>query len=201
MHDQVFACWWRRSGTTGLVRSFALALIALAVIAPPDVAEAQSRKLWKALATGQAIALMRHARAPGKKDSPNINLYDCSTQRNLSSGGRAQARRTGAYFRKRGIRSANVFSSAWCRCKQTAQLLGFGGVSVTSTLNALAKGPTAQAQTSGLAALIRNASTSGATILVTHKTNIKALTGITPASGETLIVNRSSRVIGRIPAR
>ena len=161
----------------------------------------QSRNLWKALASGQAVGLMRHASAPGSKEPANFNLYSCATQRNLSAGGRAQARRTGAYFRKMGVKSAAIYSSAFCRCKQTAQLLRLGSVSVSNKLNALSKGSKDSSQTASLASLIRNARRGGATILVTHMTNIKSLTGITPSSGETLIVNRSGKVLGRIRPR
>ena len=54
---------------------------------------------------------------------PDFKVDDCATQRNLSDEGRAQARRIGARFRANGIETAKVFSSQWCRCRETAELL------------------------------------------------------------------------------
>lgn len=172
------------------------------LFAPTGPTRAQSQSLVKALASGEAVALMRHALAPGTKEPANFTLAVCSTQRNLSAGGRAQARRTGAWLRANGVSSAKVFSSAWCRCRDTARLLGFGGVQPRPVLNALAKGKAqTAAQTARLRAFISGAK-GGAVILVTHKWNIAALTGITPNSGESIVVSTSGgRVLGRIPAK
>ncbi|TIM16559.1 MAG: histidine phosphatase family protein, partial [Mesorhizobium sp.] len=74
-----------------------------------------SEPLWAALRSGKAIALLRHAAAPGSGDSPGFRLGDCSTQRNLSAEGRAQSRAIGDLFRANGISSAAVYSSQWCR--------------------------------------------------------------------------------------
>lgn len=165
-------------------------------------AGAQSQSLVKALANGSAVALMRHALAPGTKEPANFKLAVCSTQRNLSAEGRAQAQRTGAWLRAQGVASAKVYTSAWCRCRDTAKLLGFGGVTQLPVLNALAKAKAqARRQTAHLRAFIK-ARKRGAVILVTHKWNIADLTGITPGSGESIVVSTDgARVLGRIPAR
>ncbi|MEM8976627.1 MAG: histidine phosphatase family protein [Pseudomonadota bacterium] len=166
-------------------------------------AQAQSRAAWSALKSGKAVALLRHAKAPlrpgaVKQKGPRIvNLMDCSSQRNLSAAGRAQARRIGRAFRKRGISSARIISSAYCRTVDTARLLALGGVQTNYDINALSR-PTARQQTAGFRALLRNAPSGMATILITHKSNIRALIGIGPASGETIIVTRSGRVLGRM---
>lgn len=181
-------------------------LMSAAVLVSTIPASAQSQRVWQALRTGQAVALLRHAKAPRtgprrrSRQPVVVNLMNCASQRNLSTAGRAQARRIGAYYRRRGIRSARVISSAYCRTADTARLLGFGGVSFDYDLNALSR-PTAGSQTSGLRRLIRGATSGQATILVTHKTNIRAATGVTPASGDAVVVNRRGRVIGRIRAR
>ena len=47
---------------------------------------------WDALRAPGAIALMRHAIAPGGGDPASFVLGDCSTQRNLDGRGRAQAK-------------------------------------------------------------------------------------------------------------
>ncbi|MEM9356984.1 MAG: hypothetical protein AAGB04_12295, partial [Pseudomonadota bacterium] len=63
------------------------------------------------------------------------------------------------------------------------------------------KGPSSGYQKSALAAMIRSSPSGQATILVTHSSNIRAVTGVKPASGETLLVNRRGRVVGRIAPR
>lgn len=74
------------------------------------------------LREGRCVIAFRHALAPGNFDPPEFKLGDCSTQRNLSDGGRAQARRIGEWFETRGLSPARVRSSPWCRCVDTAQI-------------------------------------------------------------------------------
>ena len=56
---------------------------------------------WGALRTPGAMAIMRHALAPGGGDPSNHTIDDCTTQRNLSEAGRAQARAIGEALRSR----------------------------------------------------------------------------------------------------
>lgn len=74
------------------------------------------------LREGGVVIAFRHALAPGTFDPPEFRVGDCRTQRNLSDGGRAQARRIGEWFEARGLQPARVRSSPWCRCVDTAQL-------------------------------------------------------------------------------
>lgn len=57
------------------------------------------------LRKGGVVVLFRHALAPGTFDPPGMRLGDCSTQRNLSDAGRAQARRIGTAQRNRVARA------------------------------------------------------------------------------------------------
>ena len=50
-----------------------------------------NKKLLNQLKDGKKLIFIRHAYAPGSGDPSNFNLNDCSTQRNLSDGGRKQA--------------------------------------------------------------------------------------------------------------
>ncbi|NJK72737.1 MAG: hypothetical protein HC926_05660 [Synechococcaceae cyanobacterium SM2_3_60] len=74
----------------------------LLAIAP---AAAANPAVWARLRTpDQAyFVLMRHALAPGTGDPAAFTLNDCTTQRNLSAEGRAQAEQTGAAFRAEGV--------------------------------------------------------------------------------------------------
>ena len=74
------------------------------------------------LRQGNVVIAFRHALAPGTFDPPGFQPGVCSTQRNLSDEGRAQARRIGEWFKAAGLQPARVRSSPWCRCLDTATL-------------------------------------------------------------------------------
>lgn len=118
-----------------MLKPLALVLVVgWALISAPG-AKADDARLWAALADGSAFAMMRHALAPGTGDPANFQLDDCATQRNLSEEGRRQAREIGERFRANGIADAQVVSSQWCRCRDTAELLGFPGWEDLPALN------------------------------------------------------------------
>ncbi len=104
---------------------------AAALAALPRVASAA--EVEPLLREGGVIIAFRHALAPGTFDPPEFRLGDCRTQRNLSDGGRAQARRMGEWFEARRLKPARVRSSPWCRCVDTAQL-AFGSAEVWPAL-------------------------------------------------------------------
>ena len=68
------------------------------------------------------LIFIRHAYAPGGGDPNNFNINDCSTQRNLNFEGKKQSKRIGDIIRKLKIETNNVYSSQWCRCKDTAKI-------------------------------------------------------------------------------
>jgi hypothetical protein len=61
--------------------------------------------IWDKLAVSNAkgyVLLLRHALAPGSGDPANFKLNDCSTQRNLSDQGRADAKDIGIWLKSIG---------------------------------------------------------------------------------------------------
>lgn len=147
---------------------------------------------WARLQAGTAVAIMRHALAPGTGDPAHFELGDCSTQRNLSTEGRVQASSIGDLFRSKGIQSANIISSEWCRCRETAQLLNLGKTETFSPLNSFFEDrSSADDQTDQLRKALPAWLTpeSQPTVLVTHQVNIRALTGSFTRSGEILIIS------------
>ncbi len=153
---------------------------------PPSEAQ-----LWRALETGAAIALMRHALAPGIGDPPNFVIDDCRTQRNLSNNGRKQATAIGNRFRSHGIRNAEVFTSEWCRCRETAKLLKFSKIRPLKMLNSFFQHfERAEPQTEELKSWLISYRSNKPMVLVTHQVNITALTGVFPRSGEIVVVQR-----------
>jgi phosphohistidine phosphatase SixA len=151
------------------------------------VPSAAAADLWQALAHPRAVALMRHALAPGTGDPPGFRLDDCATQRVLSDAGRAQAQAAGAALRARGVTFDAVFAGRWCRVRDTAVLMDVGIVQETPALDSFfadrVEGP---ARTAEARALID--ATPGRLLMVTHQVNITALSGVTPASGEIVVL-------------
>ena len=72
------------------------------------------------LKNGGKLIFIRHAYAPGEGDPNNFIINDCNTQRNLSNFGREQAKKIGVFFKDNDIKNEKVYSSEWCRCKETA---------------------------------------------------------------------------------
>lgn len=157
------------------------------------------------VAAGQpgAVLLMRHAIAPGGGDPAGFVLGDCSTQRNLSDKGRAQARAIGARLRAAGLSFDQVFSSEWCRSRETAELLDLGEVTALPPVNSFfdnrEDGPRQTRETLDYLATLPP---EARVVIVTHQVNITALTGVTPQSGETVVAQRDGAqliVEGRLP--
>ncbi len=173
-------------------------------IAQASATELSEKQLWQSLRDGEAAALMRHALAPGTGDPGNFDIDNCATQRNLSDRGREQARATGERFRRNGIEQAQVYSSRWCRCLETARLMSLGDVQPFAGLNSFFRDrSTEPEQSAATRALIeKHAADNGSPlVLVTHQVNITALTDVFPSSGEIVVVRPAAdglQVLGRI---
>ncbi|HET6522035.1 MAG TPA: histidine phosphatase family protein [Geminicoccaceae bacterium] len=193
----------------GLGRTRLAAAVALAVLGPAAAAAAEdaaAERAWTALREGRAVAVMRHASAPGTGDPPGFRPGDCATQRNLSAAGREEARAIGRAFRAHGIAAAPVYSSRWCRCLETAELLGLGPVEPLPALDSFFRDRAREGeQTEALRAFILDPRNGGRPrVFVTHQVNVTALTGVYPRSGEVVVVEPSPdagdlRVVGSIP--
>ena len=159
---------------------------------------ADADAVWEQLRIGGYVLLMRHAQTEaGVGDPPGFTLGDCRTQRNLSSEGRAQARRTGEAFRTRGIVLSEVRTSAWCRCVDTA-VLAFDNATVWPAINSFFDSPERkEAQTEQVQAVIRSVKPPRNVMLVTNQVNIAALTGEAVSSGEILVVKAPEKPAGR----
>lgn len=140
----------------------------------------------EALRRPNVVVVLRHANAPGVGDPRSLRLGDCSTQRNLDERGRRQAARLGEGFRAAGVRPTHIYSSAWCRCQDTARLMNLGPVQVQPLLNSFFDADsTARAdQTEKLSRLIDGLDPRGGPyLMVTHQVVISALTGHGADSG------------------
>jgi len=143
------------------------------------------------LKAGQHVLLMRHAYAPGVGDPPGYSLERCDSQRRLNDEGRRQAEGIGNWLRAQGIAQAQVFSSPWCRCTETAQLPGLGPVTVEPSLASFfdqteQSGPQTKALQNFIAKAIQSANRAPL-ILVTHQVNISEFVGQAVGTGDMVL--------------
>lgn len=181
----------RFKGKPGNLLRRALAAAALcAALLTISVAVAEEPAAWQSLSEGKAILLLRHALAPGVGDPTGFTLGDCSTQRNLNAEGIAQARRWKSLLAEKHIAHARIFSSEWCRALDTATAIDLGSVEPLAALNSFFEGRFDRAtQTRATRIFVNQLHQPSAVILVTHQVNIQALTGVTTASNEGIIVS------------
>lgn len=156
------------------------------------------------LRSGGAVIAFRHALAPGTFDPPGFRLGVCSTQRNLSDEGRAQARRIGGWFQAQGLKPARVRSSPWCRCVDTANL-AFGAGEVWPALGS-PRGYTEATNEQSLRELRRALAAATAQpgrfeVWVTHMFVLSALTGENSSSGEGLVLRADASGAPQLIAR
>lgn len=188
------------------MRSIRLLGLLLALVAAPSAAQDNVEAAWAALAH-DGVALIRHGEAPGPAgDPPGFRLDDCATQRNLSDAGRAQAAALGETIRRHAIAIGRVFSSQWCRTRETAALLALGPVEPLPVLdNLFGRRDAAADQTRAVRAVIAAWRGPGALVMVTHGVNILPFAGFNPAEAELVVVEPRPesgdglRVVGRIP--
>lgn len=159
--------------------------------------------IWNALKSGGYVVLIRHALTdPGIGDPAEFRLEDCRTQRNLSAQGRADARRIGEAFRSRGIPVSAVLSSRWCRCLDTARI-AFGKATPSPMLDSMFndKKKPEQEKLNEFRAAVANPPENGNLVMVTHQFNIQAFAGVSPNSGEMVVVKPESgqlKLMGRL---
>ena len=152
------------------------------------------------LKKGGKLILIRHAYAPGGGDPNNFDINNCNTQRNLSDAGREQANKIGSFFKSNNILIDKVFSSEWCRCKETA-LIAFNDFQNKSFLNSFFSSKFAQnkdPQMKSLKEFINNWDGKNNIIFVTHYVVISEILNYASSSGEIVITDKSLKVIDTI---
>ena len=170
-------------------------------IAGADTGHAEMIERMKA---GGHILMIRHALAPGTGDPENFRIGDCSTQRNLDDRGRKQAKAIGDWLRSNGIAAARVYSSQWCRCLETANLLEMGSVEELPALNSFYE--MTQDREPNLKALrtfiAQQPSDGVLVILVTHFVTISAVANEAVSSGEGVLLELNEHapyeIVGRL---
>lgn len=157
----------------------------------------QAADLAERLRRPDHVLLMRHAYAPGVGDPAGYVLERCETQRVLNDQGQAQALRIGRWLRAQGVQQAQVHSSIWCRCRQTAERLQLGPVTIEPSLASFFDEPQrAPEQNQRLQAFMAKALPAKggqALILVTHHVNIREFMGQDIGSGDMVLARVDAR--------
>ena len=152
------------------------------------------------LKKGGNLIFIRHAYAPGGGDPKNFDINDCKTQRNLSNSGRDQAKKIGSFFKDNNIPISKVYSSEWCRCKETASI-AFNDFETKSFLNSFFSSQFAKnkdLQMKRLKTFINNWDKNKNLVFVTHYVVISENLDYAPSSGEIVISNKNLKVIDTI---
>ena len=146
------------------------------------------------------LIFIRHAYAPGGGDPINFNIKDCSTQRNLNNAGKEQAKRIGNFFKENNILIEKVYSSEWCRCKETA-LVAFNNFEEKSFLNSFFSSKFEQNknhQMKSLKEFIKNWNGKKNLVFVTHYVVISEILDYASLSGEVVVTDKDFKVIDTI---
>ena len=156
-----------------------------------------NQNLIKTLDQDGKLIFIRHAYAPGSGDPNNFNLNDCSTQRNLSNSGREQSKTIGNFFSKYNINIKNVYSSEWCRCKETASI-AFNKFETKKFLNSfysLKFAKNRKKQVKEFKRFIKNWDKKENLIFVTHYVFISEILNYAPKSGEIIFADKDLNIL------
>ena len=175
-----------------------LKFILILFISLTTLVKADSKKnIIENLKVGGKLIFIRHAYAPGGGDPENFNIHDCLTQRNLSASGRIQSRKIGNFFTEKKIKIEKVYSSEWCRCKETASL-AFKNFKTKSFLNSFFSSKFAQNKNSQMRdfqKFLLDWDEKTNLIFVTHYVVISEILDYPSSSGEIVISNKNFKII------
>ena len=167
---------------------------------PSTIKADLNQELSLELKKGGKLIFIRHAYAPGGGDPENFDINNCDTQRNLSDEGRDQAKEIGNFFMKNDIPIFKVFSSEWCRCKETAEL-AFTNFETKNFLNSFFSTKFAKnrdKQMLDLKKYVENFKGNENLIFVTHYVVISQVLDYAPSSGEIVISDKNFNKIGNV---
>ena len=145
------------------------------------------------------VLFMRHALAPGFGDPENFEIGNCATQRNLDDVGRVQAQQIGSMLRLTELVFDAVYSSQWCRCRETAELMDVGEVQAFAGLNSFFQSYAPKKQTLELLmGKLDELPKDKLTLMVTHQVVIRSVTSLSVQSGGLVAYDTTSKAAQRL---
>ena len=175
------------------LRFFIIIFISLTTSIKADL----NQNLINQLQNGGKLIFIRHAYAPGNGDPQNFNLNDCLTQRNLSDSGRKQAKIIGNIFSKTNVSLGGIFSSEWCRCKETARI-AFSKFETKKFLNSFYSAQFAnnrKKQIQEFENFLKKWNKKDNLVFVTHYVVISEILNYAPSSGEIVIADKNLNIV------
>jgi phosphohistidine phosphatase SixA len=172
-----------------------LLIISISINTP--VKADSNQNLINKLKKGGNLIFIRHAYAPGGGDPNNFDINDCKTQRNLSNRGRDQAKKIRSFFKDNNFPIDKVYSSEWCRCKETASI-AFNKFETKNFLNSFFSSQFAKnkdSQMKKLKKFIKNWDQNKNLVFVTHYVVISESLNYAPSSGEIVVSDKDFKVI------
>ena len=178
------------------MKFFKLSLVLFICLASSVKADL-NQNLIKELKNGGKLIFIRHAYAPGGGDPNNFDINYCNTQRNLSDRGKKQAKKIGNFFFKNNILIEKIYSSEWCRCKETASL-AFKNFETKQFLNSFFStkfSDNKEFQMKNFKKFITNWDEKHNLVFITHYVVISEILNYPSSSGEIIISNKDFKVI------
>ncbi len=175
-------------------------LVIIFICINPSVKADSKKTLIEELQKGEKLIFIRHAYAPGGGDPDNFDINDCTTQRNLSDSGRAQSLKIGNFFKDNKISIGKVYSSEWCRCKETASI-AFKKYETKNFLNSFFSAKFAnnrKKQILDFDKFIISWDKNKNLVFVTHYVVISEILNYAPSSGEIIVADKNLNLIDTI---
>jgi hypothetical protein len=193
----------RRWMAGALALCFAAAIPAIA--AEPPSESLTGAALLQTLRGGGLILYFRHTSTDfGQNDDAMSGYEDCARQRNLTDGGRDEARRIGAAIKRLAIPIGDVLASPFCRTRETAQLI-FGRATVASAVRGGPARPDSDDRYAELRKLLSTPPRAGTNLAIaSHGNPFHAVTDTQYlAEGEAAVIRplgaQGFRIVARIP--
>ena len=155
------------------------------------------QNLINELKNGGKLIFIRHAYAPGSGDPDNFDINDCFSQRNLNNAGKKQAKKIGNFFINNNLLINKVYSSEWCRCKETA-FIAFKNYKTKKFLNSFFSAQyfkNKNVQMINFKKFIDNWDNEQNIVFITHYVVISEILNYEPTSGEIIIASKDFKVI------
>ena len=162
----------------------------------PSVKADSKQNIINDLKNGGKLIFIRHAYAPGSGDPINFDISDCASQRNLSNPGKIQSKKIGNFFFENNILIDKVYSSEWCRCKETAAI-AFHNYEIKKSLNSFFGKKfikNKNSQMIDLKKFIKDWQGNQNLVFITHYVVISEILNYGASSGEIVISNKNLKV-------